>query len=392
MIQSLYLGLKYLQYHIYRTLILIGSIGLIIYLPLGLRKLISESERQMMARADSTPLIIGSKGNATDLVINSIYLEQSDIELIAYSKTKKLDKLGFGYSIPLISVFNARDYPIVGTTLDYFNFRGLEIASGRNLQFVGECVIGSHVADELSLAPGDSLVSSPDNFLDLAGSYPLQMKVVGVLNTSNTPDDRAVFTDLKTNWVIMGLGHGHQDMKKVTDFSLILEQDSSNITASAKLFIYNKINGEDLESFHFHGDANTFPISAVIFVPDHHKAATLLRGRYKTEAFKEQILVPSDVVRHLLENIFRIKHLFNTAFILVGLATFLILSLIIALTLRLRKKELYTMFTIGSSKTKTIEIICTELFVIVLGSISLAILLYGVTGYFVEAFIRQFIL
>lgn len=392
MIQSLYLGLRYLQYHIFRTLILIGSIGLMLYLPLGLQKLIGESERQMMARADSTPLIIGAKGNSTDLVINGIYFEQNEIDQIKFSQIKELDQLGFGYSIPVISVFNARSYPIVGTSLDYFRFRNLAVSQGRNLQYVGECVIGSRVAEDLNLAPGDSLVSSPENFLDLAGSYPLQMKVVGVLKRGNTPDDRAVFTDLKTNWVIMGLGHGHEDMSTVNDPSLILKQDSTNITASAKLFIYNKIDGEKLNSFHFHGDQDQFPITALIFVPNDHKASTLLRGRYEMGAFENQILVPSNVVANLLQNIFRIKQIFNTVFILVGAATLCILSLIIILTLRLRKKELYTMFTIGSSKTKTLEIIGSELLVIFMGSLLLAATLYGLTGYFVEGFIQQFIL
>ncbi|MBK3517805.1 ABC transporter permease [Carboxylicivirga marina] len=392
MIQSLYLGLKYLQYHIYRTIILIGAIGVILYLPLGLGRLISESETQMMARADATPLIIGAKDNATDLVINSIYFEQCNVEQITFSKANELDRLGFGYSIPFISVFNARNYPIVGTTLDYFRFRNLDIEEGHNLQFVGECVLGALVAESLNLGPGDSLVSSPDNFLDLAGSYPLQMKVVGVLKTSNTPDDRAVFTDLKTNWVIMGLGHGHEDMTEVKDPTLILEQDSTSITASAKLFIYNKIDGEKLESFHFHGDKSNFPITSILFIPDNHKAATLLRGRYKTDIIQEQILIPSEVIANLLENIFRIKHIFNTVFILVGFATLLILSLIIVLTLRLRKKELYTMFTIGSSKTKTFEIVVSELLVIIVGSLMLAAALYAISGYFVESFIQQFIL
>jgi len=61
--QSFYLAIKYLQFHRIRTLILVGSIGLILFLPAGLKKLITESEMQMMARADATPLIVGAKGN-----------------------------------------------------------------------------------------------------------------------------------------------------------------------------------------------------------------------------------------------------------------------------------------------------------------------------------------
>ena len=390
--QSIYLAIKYLQYHHIRTLVLVGAIGLIIYLPLGLQRMIVESEEQMMSRAKSTPLIIGAKGNATDLVINTLYFEQTKIDELNYQYNNELNQTGLGYSIPIISLFNARGIPIIGTNLDYFNFRKLHIDEGRNLRYVGECVIGQRVAQLLELNVGDSLISSPENFLDLAGVYPLQMEVVGILEISNTPDDRAIFTDLKTNWIIMGLGHGHQDLQNVTDPTLVLERDSSNVTASAKLFIYNKIDGKDMESFHFHGDINDYPVTSILFIPDNHKAFTLIRGRFETGEMNQQIVVPKVIVDNLLQNIFRIKQVFNTVFVLVGLATLFILGLIIILTLRLRKGELYTMFTIGSSRNKAMEIVGAELLITTALSLAFAFILYSFTGYFVEDFIRKFII
>jgi putative ABC transport system permease protein len=390
--QSFYLAIKYLLYHRIRTLILLGSIGLILYLPAGLQRLITESETQMMARADATPLIVGAKGNSTDLVINTLYYEQTEIDPLDLRTLDELDETGFGYSIPMVSLFKARDFPIIGTNLDYFNFRNLSVQEGRNLRYVGECVLGERVAEDLNLRPGDSLVSSPENFLDLAGIYPLEMKVVGILESSNTPDDLAIFTDLKTNWIIMGLGHGHQDLQSVYDPTLVMDRDSTNVTASAKLFIYNKIDGKDGGSFHFHGDIKDYPVTSILFIPDNHKASTLLRGRFETGEMEDQIVVPSVVVDNLLQNIFRIKQIFNTVFILVGIATLFILGLIVILTLQLRKDELYTMFTIGSSRNKTIEIIGFELLITVVLSLAVALILFNLTGYFVEDFIRQFII
>jgi len=208
--QSFYLAYRYLLYHKFRTIVLVCSIGLIIFLPNGLQRLIKESEQQMMARADATPLIVGAKGSSTDLIINSLYFQQEKIDNIKFGVTNQLTELGFGYSIPILSAFQTRGYSIVGTNLDYFDFRGLSIREGRNLSYVGECVVGSAVAEALDLLPGDSLISSPENLFDISGVYPLKMRVAGVLNKSDTPDDKAVFTDIKTTWVIMGLGHGHQ--------------------------------------------------------------------------------------------------------------------------------------------------------------------------------------
>ena len=390
--QSFYLAIKYLQFHRIRTLILVGSIGLILFLPAGLQKLITESEMQMMARADATPLIVGAKGNSTDLVINTLYFEQTEIDALNLRTIDALNGTGFGYSIPMVSFFNAREFSIIGTNLDYFHFRNLSIGEGRMLRYVGECVLGKRVAERLDLHPGDSLLSSPENFLDLAGVYPLEMEVVGILESSDTPDDFAVFTDLKTNWIIMGLGHGHQDLQNVNDPTLVLERDSTNVTASAKVFLYNRVDGRDVGSFHFHGNIKDYPITSILFIPDSPKSATLLRGRFETGEMTDQIVIPSIVVDNLLQNIFRVKQIFNTVFILVGVATLFILGLIVMLTLRLRKDEMYTMFTIGSSRNKILEIIGFELLITVFLSLVLAVILYSLTGYFVDDFIQQFII
>ena len=390
--QSFYLAKKYLLYYRARTLILVCSIGLLLYLPMGLQRLISESELRMMDRANTTPLIVGAKGNATDLVINTLYFEQTAVGDLMYRYSEELNNTGLGYSIPLISKFNARDIPIIGTNLDYFSFRKLKIKEGRNLRYVGECVIGARVADDLNLGVGDSIVSSPENFLNLAGMYPLQMDIVGVLEAADSPDDNAIFTDLKTNWIIMGLGHGHQDMQKVNDPSLILNKDSLNITASPKLLIYNKVDGQNQNSFHFHGNIDEYPISSLLFVPQDHKSETILRGRFETGELSEQIVVPSLVVENLLQNIFRIKQAFGTVFLLVGIATLFILGLIVALSLRLRKEEINTMYVVGSSKNKIVKIVGAELLISVLLSLLAALILYSLTGLFVEDFIQRFII
>ena len=50
------------------------------------------------------------------------------------------------------------------------------------------------------------------------------MKVVGVLSPVATPDDEAVFVDVKTAWVIAGLAHGHDDVTAPGAESGVLEE------------------------------------------------------------------------------------------------------------------------------------------------------------------------
>ena len=238
--------------------------------------------------------------------------------------------------IPLHTRFNARGYPIVGTTLDYFDFRELDVESGRHLAVLGECVVGARVARELKLKPSDSLVSSPESLFDLAGVYPLKMKVVGVLEKAHTSDDLAVFVDLKTAWVIQGLGHGHQDVTLLTDPSLVLKRSESNVAATAKLYHYTEISDKNIDSFHFHGNTDSYPITAVIAVPDDEKSGTILQGRYMAKEETQQILRPDEVIDGLLQNIFRIKNVLDAVVSVVALATILAIVLVFALSLRLR--------------------------------------------------------
>jgi hypothetical protein len=123
-------------------------------------------------------------------------------ELISMEASDRVAETDLSLPIPMYVRFKARGHPIAGTTLDYFEFRGLKIDQGRQFAVLGDCILGAKVAKSLALKPGDSLISSPESLFDLAGVYPLKMKVAGVLKKSHTSDDLAVFVDLKTAWVI----------------------------------------------------------------------------------------------------------------------------------------------------------------------------------------------
>ena len=43
--------------------------------------------------------------------------------------------------------------------------------------------------------------------------------MVGILAPTSTPDDEAVFVDIKTAWVISGIGHGHEDVVTAEDLA-----------------------------------------------------------------------------------------------------------------------------------------------------------------------------
>jgi putative ABC transport system permease protein len=389
MIDSLYIAWKYISFNKIKTATLVACVTLISFLPLALQLLLAESERQLMSRAVSTPLVVGAKGSSLDLVMSTLYFGDEVPEIITMQVSERVDATDLALPIPVYARFKARGNPIVGTTLDYFDFRHLKIAQGRQLAVLGDCVLGARVAASLNLKPGDSLVSSPESLFDLAGVYPLKMKVSGILEKSHTSDDLAVFVDLKTAWIIQGLGHGHQDVTRIKDPTLIYKRTDSNVAATAKLFHYTEITKDNLNSFHFHGDLGGYPITAVVAVPYDTKSGTILRGRYLKKEETEQIVKPEEVIDGLLQNIFRIKNVLDAVISVVALATILAIVLVLALSLRLRQREIQTIFKLGCSRMTIVRLIAAEILIIASISGLLCVAMVMSVDYFANDLVRM---
>ncbi|UCE89414.1 MAG: ABC transporter permease [Pseudomonadota bacterium] len=387
MIESLYIAWQYVIFNKVKTAVLVACVTLIASLPLALQLLLAESERQLLSRAVTTPLVAGARGSALDLVMNSLYFDDEIPELISMQASQQVMESGLADPIPLYIRFRARGFPVVGTTLDYFDFHGLGVGKGRMMAMLGECVIGASVAEHLGLGPGDSLVTSPENLFDLAGVYPLKMKVVGVLEPAHAPDDLGVFVDLKTAWVVQGLGHGHEDLARTRDTSVILKRTDQNVVANAKLIQFTEITEANIDSFHFHGDLPSYPVTALIAVPHDAKSGTLLRGRY-LEDREHQIVQPKAVVDGLLENIFRIKSVLDAVIMIVGLATVLAIVLVFSLSLRLRKGEINTIFKLGGSRLTIARLLGAEIAIIGIASALLCVGMLLVANHYSSELVR----
>jgi putative ABC transport system permease protein len=372
MINSIYLAWRYILSHRIKSVILICCITLTIFLPLIAHFSLNQVQSRWESRAKSTPLLVGSKGSRFDLVLHSLYFMGHEVDPLSMEEHDKIRKSKLAQTIPLFYRYTAQDFPIVGTSLGYFSFRGLTIEDGTMLTMLGDCIIGSQVSIDLNLHPGDRLLSDTENMFNLAGSYPLNMKITGVLTPSGTPDDQAIFVDLKTSWVIHGLAHGHEDLSKTKDKSVILQQEEDNIIANAALIEYTTITPDNIASFHFHAEDKDLPLTAIIAIPFDEKSQTLLRGRFLSPEGKTQILLPEKEINDLMDFVFKIKQLFNLSMALLAIAMLLFLALTILLSLRLRQSEMKTMFYIGCSRLTIFKLQVMELFLIVTLSLGLA--------------------
>ena len=385
---SFYLAWQYLYFNRLRSSILIACITLIATLPLALELIMNESERQLLSRAQVTPMLLGAKGSALDLVMNSLYFADEVPQTIPLSVVDDVMKTGLVAVIPLTIRFKARGFPIVATTLDYLDFRKLDVVQGYPFSLLGDCVIGSAVAEKLRLAPGDHLLSSPQTVFNIAGVYPLKMRVTGVLAPTHSADDLAVLIDIKTAMVIQGLAHGHEDLARTNDPSLIIERSASSVTANAKLLEFNEITANNIDSFHPHGDSAQFPITGIIAIPYDDKSRTLLRGRYLDASASLQVVRPAEVIDTLIDNIFRIRNVVDAIILLVGGATLLALMLIFVLSLKLRQREMDTNFRLGCSKATIARLMIAELVIIVTISVVLCSLILFVVAHYAQPIVR----
>lgn len=367
-----YLTWRHLAYRPVRALTLVAAVALTVYLPFALQVFVAESTRILQDRASSSPLLIGPRGSAVDLTLNSLYFTPQALPPLEYEVYRRVSQSGLGTAIPLHVRFRAGEAPIVGTSLAYFRHRGLEVAEGRMLTRLGDCVVGAAVAKREGIGPGDHLMSSPENVFDLAGVYPLKMRVTGVLAPAHSPDDQAVFVDVKTAWIIEGLAHGHEDLSLPEAEGAVLEREAGTIRANASVLEFNEVTDANLGGFHFHGEQGNFPITGVLLVPGSAKERALALGRYQSAKAAEQIVVPLDAVTQLTETLFATRRMTLVALCALGTVALGLAILVFLLSFRLRASEMRTYGKIGAGRRTVLALKWVEAGVVFVCGVGLA--------------------
>ena len=364
-LHTLYLAWRYLRFHRAKSATLVACLTSTFLLPMTVHLLVSHYDETLHERAATTPLLIGARGNRFDLVLKSLYFATEYSDQVNMSDVETIRERGYGTPIPLHLRYTAHGHrdgqslntshtsgvPLVGTTLEYFEHRGLEIAFGTRPLILGDAVLGSRAAERLGVGVGHSVVSDPDGFYDVARSFQLRMNVVGILEPTDSPDDNAVFVDVKTTWLVDGIGHGHENLEKTEDPAVVDpdRSDGDNIVATPRLSRFREITTENLDSFHFHGEPEGYPLTSVFLYPSDERGHVQAVGRFGARDDR-QIVVPRSIVEELMGIVFRIKRFFDANFALVTMTTALFIALVVMLSLRLRKREMETLRRIGCAR------------------------------------------
>lgn len=372
----IFLALAHAQHHLARTLLLIGCIFISTLVPLASRVLSHSLEQSLLQRARSTPLVAGSKGSRVDLVMAALYFRRSPVEPITTATWLELAPQTRGSVIPINATFTARGHPIVASPPDYLELRSLRCARGTLPTLIGEVVLGAGVARATGLGPGDTIFSDQLEVFDLSTPPALRMHITGVLEARGTADDDAIFTDLKTAWVLSGLSHGHADAASKVPDQLVLERSAERVVVSEELVDYNEVTPANVATFHLHADPGSLPLTAIIIAPDTEREFSLIKARLNARE-GIQALVPEQAVREVLAIVARFEQTVRLLSTVMAVLTAITIGLVTALSVRIRAREIETLGKLGASRGTVSLLFGVEMAAQLIIGVTLAVLVAG---------------
>jgi putative ABC transport system permease protein len=160
--------------------------------------------------AQGYDLIVGGKGGALQLVLNTVFYLSRPTQNLPWSFYKKFTPGGrfakaVQVAIPVCMGDNYEGFRVVGTTpqmFDVITYQGqkVQFAEGRcfNPEHYFEAVIGARVARKTGLKLGQQF--RPTHGVDVPASQGHQHEpftVVGILAPTGTPNDRALFINIE---------------------------------------------------------------------------------------------------------------------------------------------------------------------------------------------------
>jgi putative ABC transport system permease protein len=365
------LAALYLWRHAGRSALIVAILAVLAAIPMVGARLAGLAAEEMTARAATTPLIYGPAGGALELTLDALFFTGAPDPGLTMADYESLASQELGTVIPVLRTHAAHDAPIVGVDVEYLEMRELVIAEGRPMVLMGEAVAGAAVARRLGLTPGAEVQSDARGAFDIAGSAPVRLQITGVLAPTGMADDEAILTTLRSAWLVAGLAHGHEDLAEA-DEAVVLSRDEEVVVANARLREAIRVTDTNRGTFHFHGAPEGRPLGALLVFPHDARAAALLRGRVEDAGDARQLIRPTEVVGMLLDDIFRVRALFELATGVLGTAGIAALAGMVALTLRFRRPEFELARRIGADRGAVVALVSLELAILLAAGLVLA--------------------
>ncbi|MFN8613372.1 MAG: ABC transporter permease [Vulcanimicrobiota bacterium] len=192
------------------------SIALASALILTVTSLQLQTVRVLTSQTGGFEAVLGARGSALQLVLSSLYhLENSPGNLEWEKYVAISHEPSVRVAIPIALGDNYLGFRIVGTLPEFFSAwgGGLRFQQGQAFADRGQAVLGSWVAQKTGLKLGDSFHPYHGLNYDPAAQHSEVYRVVGILNPTNSPQDRVILIPLEGVYRMSGhvlRGHGRE--------------------------------------------------------------------------------------------------------------------------------------------------------------------------------------
>ncbi len=183
----------------------------------------------LLISRDSSPLMS---------VLNGVFYAGAPARPIEWRKYEEVSaRLPFAFAIPTQLGDSLQGFPVMATTPEFFTHfssdpsfdpvtatgdaPAWQFAAGRPFERPFEIVVGARVAEALNLSVGSHVHVAHGMGLEAHAHDHFDYDVVGILELTGTPHDRAVFSDLESTWQI----HAHDRAVRDGTPDEVLESD-----------------------------------------------------------------------------------------------------------------------------------------------------------------------
>jgi putative ABC transport system permease protein len=173
----------------------------------------SQIQNQFQKNLAGIDMVVGAKGSPLQIILCNVFhidfptgnIRESDVEWLKRNRLVK-------NAIPISLGDSYQNFRLVGCTEEYINLYNATVINGKFFEDEMQAVIGSDVASELGLKPGDHFESAhgmEDN--DIMGHEEHPFLVTGILGETGTVIDQLILT---SNESIRHLHHSQE--KEIT--------------------------------------------------------------------------------------------------------------------------------------------------------------------------------
>jgi len=250
------------------------SIALSVALLVGVENIRTGMRESFSNTISGTDLIVGSRGGTIQLLLYSVFGMGSPVANISHDTWKEWDEHpAVGWTIPYALGDSHRGFRVIGTNesfYEHYRYRGgqpIVVSQGRPASGVFDLVLGAEVASRLGYGLGDRVaVTHGMSAVGFMNHDEMPFEVVGILERTLTPVDRAIYVSLEgISAIHMGWESGAPPMPgEEVDAEEVLAMDEVPVSQITSFFLGAESRAHTLQLQREISTNEEEPLTAVI--------------------------------------------------------------------------------------------------------------------------------